>query len=421
MFTPGVSEVMAEFNTSSSMLGSFVVSVFLLGYCFGPFFIAPLSEIFGRVPLYHTCNFLFLIFTVACAVSQSMPQLIVFRLLAGMAGVCPLTIGSGTVADMIPKERRAGILAVWAMGPILGPVVGPVAGGFLSEAEGWRWVFWVLTITTAIMIIFTLIFYQESYAPVILERKAARLRKESGNPALRSVYDKGNLTSQLFLTALSRPLKLLILSPIVLLMALLSATVYGYLYLMFTTMTSIFEGQYGFSSGISGLTYLGFGVGSLIGLAATGISADRIAQKHIQMDCFTPESRLLPMVIGCWFMPVGLFWYGWSAQEDIHWIMPIIGTAIFAVGLISVFMSVSTYLVDSYLRYAASVTAANTALRSLVGALLPLAGPSMYDALGLGWGTSLLAFIALAMCSVPFLFWRYGGIIRTHPRFQLEL
>lgn len=147
MFTPGISDVMKEFNVTSSMMGSFVVSVYILGYCFGPFLIAPLSEIYGRVALYHSCNLLFLIFTIACAVAQSMPQLIVFRLLAGMAGVCPLTIGSGTVADMVPKERRAGIMAIWAMGPILGPVVGPVAGGFLAEAEGWRWVFWVIAIT----------------------------------------------------------------------------------------------------------------------------------------------------------------------------------------------------------------------------------------------------------------------------------
>lgn len=84
-------------------------------------------------------------------------------------------------------------------------------------------------------------------------------------------------------------------------------------------------------------------------------------------------------------------------------------------------MSVNTYLVDSYLLHAASVTAANAVLRSLVGAVLPLAGPSMYSALGLGWGSSLLAFIALALCLVPLLFQRYGAAIRTHPRFQLTL
>jgi MFS family permease len=99
MFAPGVEDVMREFGSSSTMLASFVVSVYVLGYMVGPFLIAPLSELYGRVPLYHTCNVLFLIFTIACAVTQSLPQLIVFRLLAGIAGVCPLTIGSGTAGE----------------------------------------------------------------------------------------------------------------------------------------------------------------------------------------------------------------------------------------------------------------------------------------------------------------------------------
>lgn len=146
---------MKEFNVTSSMLGSFVVSVYILGYSFGPFIIAPLSEIYGRLALYHVCNILFLIFTIACALAQTMPQLIVFRLFAGMAGVCPLTIGSGTVADMIPKEKRAGIIAIWSIGPILGPVVGPVAGGFLAETDGRRWVFWVITIIVCTLLFFS--------------------------------------------------------------------------------------------------------------------------------------------------------------------------------------------------------------------------------------------------------------------------
>jgi multidrug resistance protein len=153
MFAPGIQDVMRDFDVTSSMLASFVVSVFVLGYVVGPFIIAPVSELYGRVPIYHACNLLFLIFTIACAVAQDMPQLIVFRLLAGVAGVCPLTIGSGTIADMIESEKRAGIMAVWAMGPILGPIVGPVAGGFLAEAEGWRWVFWVIAITVCSSVI----------------------------------------------------------------------------------------------------------------------------------------------------------------------------------------------------------------------------------------------------------------------------
>ncbi|KAL4792333.1 major facilitator superfamily domain-containing protein [Aspergillus venezuelensis] len=421
MFAPGIEGVMRDFHSTDSMLASFVVSVFVLGYVVGPFVIAPVSELYGRVPCYHACNLFFLIFTIACAVSQDMPQIIVFRLFAGVAGVCPITIGSGTIADMIVQEKRAGIMAVWALGPILGPIVGPVAGGFLAEAEGWRWVFWVIAITTGVISIGALITYRESYAPVLLARKAKRLAKESGNPSLRSIHDTGRTPKQVFVDAFTRPIKFLFLSPIVFLFSLFAAVSYGYLYLMFTTITGIFENQYGFSPSLAGLAYLGFGVGSLIGLVISGVAGNKIAMSHTAQGKFRPESRLPPMVFGAWFIPVGLFWYGWSAQAQTHWIVPIIGTGVFAVGLMTVFMAANTYLVDSYLLHAASVTAANTALRSLAGAVLPLAGPAMYDALGLGWGNSLLAFIALAMCACPVLFWKFGERIRTHPRFQIRL
>ncbi|KAJ5938152.1 MFS transporter cpaT [Penicillium verhagenii] len=85
------------------------------------------------------------------------------------------------------------------------------------------------------------------------------------------------------------------------------------------------------------------------------------------------------------------------------------------------FMTVSTYLVDAFTIYAASAIAANTVLRSLAGALLPLAGPAMYKTLGLGWGNSLLGFIAFAMCPLPVIFYVYGERIRTSKMFRVDL
>ena len=75
-------------------------------------------------------------------------------------------------------------------------------------------------------------------------------------------------------------------------------------------------------------------------------------------------------------------------------------------------MPSSTYLVDAYPVYAASATAASTVFRSLLGALLPLAGSKMYNALGVGWGTSLLGFIAIAFIPLPFVFLKFGERIR---------
>lgn len=115
-------------------------------------------------------------------------------------------------------------------------------------------------------------------------------------------------------------------------------------------------------------------------------------------------------VVPC--IPIGLFWYGWSAEKEAPWIVPILGTALIGVGILASFMSVSTYLVDAYTLYAASALAANTVLRSILGGVLPLAGQSMYDKLGLGWGNSLLAFIALALCPLPIYFERYGEKLR---------
>lgn len=149
MFAPGVPEVMTEFRSTDIQLASFVVSVYILGYAFGPFLVAPLSELYGRLPVYHVCNVGFVVLTIACAVSSNLNMLIGFRFLEGVFGSAPLTLGGGTIADMIIQEKRGGMMALWAMGPLLGPVVGPIAGGFLSQAKGWRWVFWLIAIVVS--------------------------------------------------------------------------------------------------------------------------------------------------------------------------------------------------------------------------------------------------------------------------------
>lgn len=150
MLAPAIPEVMTEFKSTNQELASFVVSVYILGYAFGPIVIAPLSEIYGRVPLYHACNVLFIVFTVACAVSTNLNMLIGWRFLQGTFGSCPLTIGGGTISDMIIQQKRGGVMAIWALGPLMGPVIGPVVGGYLAQAKGWRWIFWVLTMAVSL-------------------------------------------------------------------------------------------------------------------------------------------------------------------------------------------------------------------------------------------------------------------------------
>lgn len=149
MFAPGVPDVLRDFRSSSTTLAEFVVSVYILGFAVGPLLISPLSEIYGRRPVYVVCNAMFIVFTVACAVAHSLDQLIIFRFFAGCFGVCPVTLGGASISDLIEQKKRGRYMAFYGMGPLLGPVIGPVAGAYLSAAAGWRWTFWVIAIAVS--------------------------------------------------------------------------------------------------------------------------------------------------------------------------------------------------------------------------------------------------------------------------------
>lgn len=186
------------------------------------------------------------------------------------------------------------------------------------------------------MIIPTFLFMKESYPYVILKRKTERLRRDTGNPNLRSALDKDKNTKELFVFSIVRPIKMLFMSPIVFLLSLYASTIYSYLYLCFTTFPRIFQNQYGFSSGPAGLAYLGIGIGSFIGLLLCGAISDRLVKlltrKHGGDP--KPEYRLPALVIGAIMVPIGLFWYGWTAEHKAHWILPIIGTGFLGGGMV---------------------------------------------------------------------------------------
>jgi multidrug resistance protein len=344
MFAPGVPQVLADFHESSNLLAAFVVSVFLLGFAFGPLILAPLSEMYGRRWLYHICNVLFIIFTIACGVSSNFSMLVGFRFLQGSVGSAPLTIGGGTIADLMPVEKRGGAMAIWAMGPLIGPVIGPVIGGFLVQAKGWRWVFYLIAILSGAISIVAFFLIRETYAPVILERRAAKLRKETGNPNICSKLTSPITPVQLFKLSIIRPTKMLLFSPIVFLMSLYSAIAYGILYLLFTTITFVFEENYGFSSGTVGLSYIATGVGMIIGLVTLGILSDRIIKKQkAKGKTLKPEHRI-PMMLtvpGGVSLPIGLFIYGWGTQERVHWMLPLVGTSFVGLGMLSNMVRVS--------------------------------------------------------------------------------
>ncbi|KAK2029113.1 MFS general substrate transporter [Colletotrichum zoysiae] len=430
LFAPGVPQLMREFHSDSEELTTFVVSIYNLGMAFGPLLIAPLSEVYGRVKIYHVCNVGFVAFVIGCALAPNLQSLIALRFLSGVFGACFSANGGGSIADMVPQERRAGAMAAFTLGPLLGPIAGPIAGGFITSAKGWRWNFWLVAIVGTFLSLVMALTLKESFHPVILEAKAARLRKSTGNPLVRSKLDSGLTFKHNLRRSLVRPVKILVYSPVVTLISLYIAVTFGYLNLMFTSFTEIFENYYGFTPDQVGLAYLGLGVGSLVGVALFRLTSDRYLAKkaadanaagdnsNVPNGGMKPGYRLTNLPIGSLLVPIGLFIYGWTTQYHIHWMVPIVATGLISCGNILTITPLQMYLIDAFHVHAASALAASIVLRSIVGAALPLAGLRMYSALGIGWGNSLLGFISLLFLPLTFVFLRYGEYLRK--RFEIK-
>jgi MFS family permease len=193
------------------------------------------------------------------------------------------------------------------------------------------------------------------------------------------------------------------------------------LYLLFNTIPMVFQDGYGFTIGLTGLVYIPLGLGYCIGLFIFSYTSDStiVRLTKANNDTYEPEMRLLHCIYFALLLPITFFWYGWSAQYQVHWIVPIIGLVPFGIGIVGIWQPIQAYIIDAYGYYAASGLAAFTVLRSLVAAFLPLAGPQMYNSLGLGWGNSLLGFICVALIPAPLLFYKYGGYLRK--RYPVKL
>lgn len=255
--TPAVPQILATFHSTNSYESVIIVSVWELGEIFGPFIVAPLSELYGKLPVWHVANTLFIIFSIATALSSNLSMVIAFRFLNGLAS--PYVLGSAIIGDLFAAEERGTGMSIVSLIPIIGPTIGPIIGGYISEAGGWRWAFWFVAIATAVVEGFLVLFMRETYVVKILETKTRRLRKETGNQDLKSKYDTGMTAKKLLLQTFLRPVKILTLSPIVTMLSLYLAVVYGYLYIILTTITEVLMEKYHFSQTSAGLAFLGVG------------------------------------------------------------------------------------------------------------------------------------------------------------------
>lgn len=297
-------------------------------------------------------------------------------------------------------------------------------GGFVGQTIGWRWIQGVIAIFTGVVGILCAVMVPETYSPVLLRKRAAKLSRTTSKTFKSKVeVDKGETTiSKSFTTTLTRPWLLLFREPIVFLLSLYTAIVYGTLYMLFPAFPIVYQRGRGWSSGIGGLTFLGIAVGMLSAIGYLAWENKRYARTAANSPSgrLDPEARLPPALLGSLAIPIGLFWFAWTNGPSVHWIVSIIASAPFGFGMVLIFISITGYLIDSYVVYAASAMAASSVLRSLFGAAFPLFTPYMYQNLGIHWASSIPAFLALACIPFPYLFYKFGARIRMTCKYSRE-
>ncbi|KAL4750710.1 hypothetical protein BDW72DRAFT_203714 [Aspergillus terricola var. indicus] len=379
-------QMTAEFNTPS-LLATTGLSSFVLGIGLGP----------NLVDAHHLDH--------SIGVGTNIETLIAGRFFQGFAGGTFLSVAGGTVGDIFVKDEIQKPMAVVSLAPFVGPTLGPVLGGFIHYNAQRRWTYYFVMISSGILLVLIVLLAPETRVHI-----KARHESES-EPSSSSHYHEGGRSPALS-TSLFRPFQMLLTEPMCLCLDLYSAILLGTLYLFF--------GAFSF-----GLTFLGIIAGMLVAAASNPIWNNiRVhLMSHDQEAAVSraePEHQLLPAILGSSLIPIGLFWFGWTMNSTVRWIVPILGSAVFGCGMVLVFTGVFTYLVDAYPQYTASALAGNGFVRCTFAAAFPLFGNQMYEKLGYQWATSVLAFLTFAMMPFPDLFFKYGKALRNRSRLAIE-
>ncbi|OSX60466.1 hypothetical protein POSPLADRAFT_1075116 [Postia placenta MAD-698-R-SB12] len=398
------------------------ISLYVEGLGLGPLLVGPLSEVYGRNIVYLVSYFLFWVLTFPTTFPPDIATFLVFRFITGFCSSAFLSVAGGSVSDLFVSQKVANPMAVYTISPFLGPVVGPLISGFICQHVDWRWTYRVLLIWQFVTILLLVFLVPETYEPVLLKKKAAKLRKETGDEKYWAPLDRreGSLAHAIMVSCYT-PFKLLFYDRMALFLDTWNALILGILYLAFQAFPIIFENGHGFSMQDTGMSFLGIGIGMVAALASQPLW-NRF--HHYEARKYNgeppPETRLVMGQVGGVLAPVGLFWLAFTTYPAVPWIVPIIASVPFGAGVYFIFTSTFTYLVVAYRPIAASAMASNSALRSTFAAVFPLFAGQMYDRLGTVGATALLAGLTTLMTPLPFIYYKIGARLREKSRFAVK-
>ncbi|KAF1987580.1 MFS general substrate transporter [Aulographum hederae CBS 113979] len=421
---PALSDVAEALNTTPTIT-NLSVALYMLSMSIFPLWWSSFSETLGRRTIYIVSFIWFTVFAVLSAVSQNIAMLIAMRVLSGGGSASVQAVGAGTIADIWEPKERGTAMGIFYLGPLCGPLIAPIIGGALAEGLGWRSTQWFLVVYGGLVTIF-LIFA----IPETLRRRKSVL-KEAENEAVEDLHkteaaaDDGNtdlqrtttrqtvhLKTKKYLAFARRcfldPLRIVLLLrfPAIALTIYYAAIAFGTLYFLNISIEATFSAPpYNFSTIIVGLLYIPNSLGYLVASLFGGRWIDRImrreAAKAGRYDengklIFRPEDRMREnaWIAGAMF-PLALVWYGWSAQEGVLWICPMVANFFFGLGSMIIFATATTMLTEFMPRKASSGIAANNFVRNIFSCVGGIVAEPLLNTLGNGWILTIFAIWSL--------------------------
>ncbi|KAL4994364.1 putative MFS multidrug transporter [Aspergillus recurvatus] len=420
IFSAAVGGIAEAFSVSTEV-ATLGVTLYVLGFSAGPTIWAPASELKGRRWPITIGMFGYSIFTIGTATAKDTQTLFITRFFAGLFAASPLAIVPAAFADMYDNSHRGIAIAMFAMAVFVGPFASPFTGGFITMSYlGWRWTMYISAIMGFLGVFLLVFFYKETYAPAVLVEKAATLRRQTHNWGIHAKQDEVELDiRELITNNFSRPFRMLLTESIVFLVTIYMSFIYGLMYALLGAYPVVFQQVHGMNLGVGSLPFIGLIVGEFAGGIYTLVDAKRYVRKlRANNDIPIPEWRLPPAIVGGVAFTIGLFWYGWTGwTRSIHWMAPTASGVFTGFGIYVIFLQCFNYLIDSYLQFAASVFAANTILRSAVGACFPLFARQLFTNLGVQWAGTLLGCLSFLMIPIPLAFIKFGPVLRKRSKF----
>ncbi|KHN95042.1 Major facilitator superfamily domain, general substrate transporter [Metarhizium album ARSEF 1941] len=429
MYAPAQGDVASKLNCSQET-AVLPLSMYNLGLAFGPLVGAPLSETYGRKAVFLVTGPIFAAFMFGSGFSATLTGLIACRFFAGMSSSSLINNAPATILDSASGKLRGVSLSIYYTMPSFGAALGPLLGGFIVQAGEWQWTQWT-AVFMAVGFYIPMCFAPETYKKVILRRRAIRLGLDTSSQRT----SPGRAFRYFATVLIQRPLHMLFTEPIVTLISLYNGFLYGLLYTFVIAVPWIFREGYGFSKTGESLSYLGLMIGALAASGPLVFIDAKYYQKRLNHwrqshppnddgveEPLPSEHRLIGAMIGSLLLPAGLFISAWTAQYEVHWTVPIIFQGCVMLSSLLIYASATMFMLDAYgPMYAASASGAMMMSRYLLSAAFPLFALQMYKALGVGWATSVLGFVTVAMAPIPWGFWVLGERIRRRSKYETSM